>query len=343
MPNAQEFTQPTDTKVAYVAGIADTMNSIGATKWASADDYETAIVGLASKLAFDPAAEDTPPTPHKTAQVIEAVWKLAKFSADEAEKEKDTKTEAEAEADAEKEVEKEREAIIEAIEDPEAKKEARAYFDTLDMACYKVAVAVQGEDPGNVVPNTTTNAAAADSTAAIEMKNRPEGFAENAPAIAHDPSADGGQLAPHPNKDSVGKTAAEQLLSEIIGPAKAAAALAGENPGTNVTDNTLATASGSDSVAAVELKNRPEGAFAGTPTDEPSANIGKEQPHPNKDSVGKTAADREAMAVAKIAMAYPTFARLPKETKVAHMRALMVLEPVQQGMYLERLSNRSLR
>lgn len=334
----QEHNPISGTKLAYVAGIADTLEGLGLVKFASAESAEAILHHVSSKLAFEPADENTPPTLEKTAQVAEAVIKLA---ADVQES-----CDSQSEEDKKKESDKKREEIVSKMEDKEEKEAAERYFRLCDSAVFKaqkLASALSGENPGSgTISNDLPTAAMTDSIAAIDNAHRPPGYAENPPDRAPNAAADAGQQMPNPNAASVGKTAS-QLILERIGVVKTAAPGAGENPGMDANGNSLPTAAMTDSIAAIDNEHRPAG-YAENPPERAhnaAADGGQQSPNPNASDVGKTAAETQAKEAAAMATGNPAFQKLSKEEKLAHIRAMMPLNITQKVAYLSELQNMS--
>lgn len=218
---------------------------------------------------------------------------------------------------------------------------------------------------GGKDPNTEADAARDNAEAALDMKNRPQGYAhlgENGVGNYEDPSEGTvGHQSRHPmapgatghDTNSLNKGAS---LSEIV---RRVSTKTAAGTGTLVTGgtqpNTLAAAAQHESLAALEQKNRPEGyahrgekAVGTTEFKIPSgAVMGHEQPHPH--APGATASGSNSI-IAQTKNAFDQlFAKTAEQVvpylpenmddviKVSHVRAMLGLETAERADYLGNL------
>ena len=215
-----------------------------------------------------------------------------------------------------KDVKKKEEEYVEEMEEGEEKEAARQYYRLHKRASYnvfKLATAGEGEKPGEGAPaNSLTDAKG--SLAEIDKKNRPADFAGTSPT---DEPSD------HTGKE---EKAAGAILANILS-GKHAMESGGLKPGDGIPQD-LAAADGS--LAEIDRRNRPADFASGHPTDEPSAMIGQEE----------KISEEQAFEVLFKKTAEKHIANLSSfnnETKIAHVRALMVLSDPEQAQYINAL------
>ncbi len=135
---------------------------------------------------------------------------------------------------------------------------AEAALAVMEKAAYetRTAAVMEGGDKGN----TESQAAATDSVAALDLKNRPEGYATDSRGMSQLDTSPGmvGQLSDasgHVSRTDMGVNSANEDAKKQASIRKLATALImGGDKG-----NTPAQAAAADSVGALDLKNRPEG------------------------------------------------------------------------------------
>jgi len=217
---------------------------------------------------------------------------------------------------------------------------------------------------GGKAPNTEGAAAKDNAEAALDMKNRPQGYAhlgEKGVGKYEDPQEGTvGHTSKHPqapgatgnDTNSLNKGASLADIVRRVGTKTG-------GTGTLVTGgnqaNTLSAAAQHESLAALELKNRPEGyahrgenAVGTTEFNIPSGSVvGREQPHPQAPGASgsgsnsiiaqtKNAFDQLFAKTAQQVVPY-----LPEnmndEVKVGHVRAMLGLEVPERADYLGNL------
>lgn len=218
---------------------------------------------------------------------------------------------------------------------------------------------------GGKAPNTEGAASKDNAEAALDMKNRPQGYAhlgEKGVGKYEDPSEGTvGHTAKHPvapgatgnDTNSLNKGASLADIVRRVGTKTAG------GTGTLVTGgtqpNTLAAAAQHESLAALELKNRPEGyahrgeaAVGTTEFGIPSGSVvGREQPHPHKPHATasgsnsliaqtKNAFDQLFAKTAEQVVPYLP-ENMDDQIKVSHVRAMLGLETSERADYLGNL------
>ena len=186
-------------KVAFVQGVAAGLAEIEFIKWASDEAFADAVYSQADKLAFDPTERGITPDEH-----VALIQNLAKLAEESCEKEENAEDEKD-----EKDEKKEMPAFL--------KEKAKEGAAKLKHAMNNSAQAGEEEQ----VRNNLEQSAAHDAMARHELQRRPKGFAESQsdprpPNNEHSP----GHVAPHPQAHLVKEaelTRAFKIASSLQG------------------------------------------------------------------------------------------------------------------------------
>ena len=189
----------------------------------------------------------------------------------------------------------------------------------MDKAAAEVKMAgglIMGGDKGN----TAAQAAQQGEVGKLDQKNRPEGYAHEGMGNTKMETMQGhiGDLKQHDKKPGESPSGSNSLTHDASKAAayKIANKLVGLHDGKNL--NTETESAKHDTVAKLDLKNRPQGAYHvgqgnANIKEDAAARIGKEQPHPNGPK-NTPAGSNSVIEASKVSAEEEAFVTLFKKT-----------------------------